>query len=280
MAKVDKIIERYKGKIYPRTINSLNNGDETPTKKYLEYMCKLWLEVRSSAKVIKWVKEFDELLPYMENKDIYHSDYSTYTKLLEAIEVAKDVKEEKTFIKEDNIDVLIENEKYIMLSPKTHRGSVKYGKGTKWCTAMTDYPGHFNDYKKDGYLVYLLRKKEEGDIWDKVAFYIEDWNVSFGLMDVFTSNDIEKNSRDFFSSSWSLEDINYISSFIRQYVTYCEYKKHAKREVNTIKDTLSGIDLIKLNTYKKILGEDNKDIFDKINKTISEINQQMASLKF
>lgn len=278
MAKVDKLIEKYKGRISARTINALNKGDETETKKYLEYMCKLWLDVRSSPKVVKWVKEFDELLPYIENKDIYHSDYLSSTKLLETIAIAQEVKEEKTFVREEHVDVLIENDRYIMLIPKTHRGSLKYGKGTKWCTAMNDYEGHFGDYSRDGYLIYLSRKNEKRDIWDKVAFYVENDNATFGHVTVYTSNDIEKSDRDFFSSTWDMEDILYIISYIRQYVTYCEYRKHAKDEVKSIKNMLSQIDVTKLIHYKNVLSDENemfKDIFD----TMTEINEKLSKIK-
>ena len=97
MAKVDTLIEKYKGQISARTINALNDGDTTKTKKYLEYMCKMWLEVRRAHQVIKPVMEFDSLLPYIENKDIYHSDYSDINFLFETLEEAKELKEEKTF---------------------------------------------------------------------------------------------------------------------------------------------------------------------------------------
>ena len=278
MAKVDTLIEKYKGQISARTINALNNGDTTKTKKYLEYMCRMWLEIRRAPQVIKPVMEFDSLLPYIENKDIYHSDYSDFNFLFEVIEEAKEIKEEKTFVREEHVDVLIENDRYIMLIPKTHRGSLKYGKGTKWCTSMNDYEGHFRDYSRDGYLIYLSRKNEKRDIWDKVAFYVENDNATFGHVTVYTSNDIEKSDRDFFSSTWDMEDILYIISYIRQYVTYCEYRKHAKDEVKSIKNMLSQIDVTKLIHYKNVLSDENemfKDVFD----TMTEINEKLSKIK-
>jgi len=278
MAKVDTLIEKYKGQISARTINSLNNGDTTKTKKYLEYMCKMWLEVRRAPQVIKPVMEFDSLLPYIENKDIYHSDYSDINFLFEVIEEAKELKEEKTFNKEEHVNVLIENEDYILLRPKTHRGSLKYGKGTQWCTAQTNYPGHFNSYNRDGYLIYLLRKKERGDIWDKVAFYIENDNVTFGFMDVYTSNDSNKGSRDIYKSSWDITQMMYIVSYIRQYITYCEYKKTAKDEVKNISEILNKIDIEKLKFYKTILSDKDSTMFDDIDNRIKTITEKLSMI--
>lgn len=276
MAKVDVLIEKYKGQISARTINALNDGDTTKTKKYLDYMCKLWLDVRRAPQVIKPVMEFDNLLPYIENKDIYHSDYSDVDFLFETIENAKELKEEKTFNKEEHVDVLIENENYILLRPKTNRGSLKYGKGTRWCTAQTDYPTYFNRYNRNGYLVYLLRKKEIGDIWDKVAFYIENDDVTFGRMDVYTSNDSNKNSRDIYKSSWDITQMMYIVSYIRQYITYCEYKKTAKNEVKNISEILNKIDIVKLKFYKTILSDKDSSMFEDIDSRIKTITEKLS----
>lgn len=277
MAKVDKLIEKYKGRITSRTINALNKGDETATKKYLEYMCKLWLDVRSAPKVVKLVKEFDELLPYIQNKDIYHSDYSNSTKLLDTIAIAQEIREEKTFVKEEHVEVLIDNDDYIMLIPKTHRGSLKYGKGTKWCTAETDYSGHFESYSRGGYLIYLLRKNEKGDIWDKVAFYVERGDASLGGMQVFSSNDSEKSSRDFYKSTWSFEDIMFITTYIRQYSSYFDYKSIAKEYITNVKETLSKIDIIKLIHFKNILSDDT-DTFSDIDERLKEINEKLNKI--
>ena len=278
MAKVDTLIEKYKGQISARTINALNDGDTTKTKKYLEYMCKMWLEVRRAHQVIKPVMEFDSLLPYIENKDIYHSDYSDINFLFETLEEAKELKEEKTFNKEEHVNVLIENEDYILLRPKTHRGSLKYGKGTQWCTAQTNYPGHFNSYNRDGYLIYLLRRKEKGDIWDKVAFYIESSDVTLGQMDVYTSNDSNKGSRDIYKSSWDITQMMYIVSYVRQYITYCEYKKIAKDEVKNISEILNKIDIEKLKFYKTILSDKDSAMFDDIDSRIKAITEKLSMI--
>jgi hypothetical protein len=276
MAKVDILIKKYEGQISSITIKELNNGDTTKTKKYLEYMCKMWLEVRRIPHVIKSVMEFDGLLPYIENKDIYHSDYSDVSFLLKTIETAKNIKEEKTFVKEEHVDVLLDNEDYVLLIPKTHRGSLKYGKGTKWCTACAKYPGDFYSYFDEGYLIYLLRKKEKGDIWDKVAFNVEKPDVILGKMDVYTSNDSNKDSCDIYKSSWDITEMMYIISYIRQYITYCEYKKKIKKEVKDISDILNKIDIEKLKFYKSILNDKDTSMFNNIDRRIKTISKKLS----
>jgi hypothetical protein len=270
MSKVDTIIEKYRGVIQTRTINSLNAGDTTPTKKYLEYMCKAWLQTRNAREVIRIVMLFDELLPYIKNKDIYHSYYSTTKNLYEVVEKSLEIREEKTFIKDEHVDILIENDDYILLIPKTIRGSIKYGKGTKWCTSAKNGQ-YFSSYVKSGYLVYLLRKKKLSDIWDSVAFYTKRTNVLCGNIEVFTSNDSSKSSGDIYRSSWNINEMLYIMSYIRNYITYLEYRGHIKEDTKKIVDQLKMINIEKLVEYKKILGDDDSNMFNEINQRLTTI---------
>ena len=72
MSKVDEIRGRY-NKITSVTFNKFVNADTTPTKKYLEYMCKTWTDKINYSlslpvnKLITAINEFDQLLPYIEN---------------------------------------------------------------------------------------------------------------------------------------------------------------------------------------------------------------------
>ena len=78
MAKVDQIREKFP-RITEVTFNKFVNGDTTPTKKYLEYMCRMWLKkleglqpIKSAEYLVSLVDDFDELLPYNDvSKDIY-----------------------------------------------------------------------------------------------------------------------------------------------------------------------------------------------------------------
>lgn len=270
MAKVDTLIEKYRGSIQTRTINSLNLGDTTPTKKYLEYMCKAWLEIRNVREVIKLVMLFDELLPYIKNKDIYHSYYSKIANLYGVVEESLELREEKTFIKDEHVDILIENDDYVLLIPKTVRGSIKYGKGTRWCTSSKN-ANQFDNYRKKGYLVYLLRKNKLSDIWDSVAFYANRNNILCGNIEVFTSNDSSKSSGDLYRSSWKFDEMLYIISYIRNYITYLEYRGHIKEDMKKLVDQLKMFDIEKLVEYKKILGDDDSNMFKEINEKLTTI---------
>ena len=148
MSKVEELRIKYP-KITKVTFDKFVGADYTPTKKYLEFMIKTWVNKPSltfnltTPLIVNVVKKFDTLLPYIENKDIYHKDYADFYFLTKVINDAETLKDEKTFVREDHVNVLAENDRHILLQPVTHRGSLKYGAGTKWCTASKNSPEVF-----------------------------------------------------------------------------------------------------------------------------------------
>ena len=121
MSKVDDLKKKY-SQVSTASFSKFVEADTTPTKKYLDFMLKTWEDrkisgpYRTTGGIIKDVMKFDDLLPYIENKDIYSKEYyGNYQKLLDIIERAEDTREEKYFVKEDHINVLIEAEEFILL---------------------------------------------------------------------------------------------------------------------------------------------------------------------
>lgn len=176
MSKITDLRNKYTEQQISNTIfNKLVNSDATPTKKYCEYMINLWInkglnKTITSPKIIEAVIRFNSLLPYIDNKDIY--SYKNFDVLLSTIETAQETKDSKTFIKEEHTVTLIENENFWLMIPTTYEGSCKYGTSTKWCTAMKTTKVHFENYSKNGLLVYLIRKKTSGKNL-KYAFHVE-----------------------------------------------------------------------------------------------------------
>lgn len=60
---------------------------------------------------------------------------------------------------EKQIYVVFEDEEWLILRPLTHKSSMKYGMGTKWCTTQNDSPDYFQRYSKRGVLIYSINKK-------------------------------------------------------------------------------------------------------------------------
>ena len=191
MSKVDELRTKFP-QVTNGTFIKMVQFDFTGTHKYLEYMLKNWAYERTQRgmnytlnRLMEEVKKFDELLPYHTNKDIYSEDFNHYRKLIQMNEKAQTVKDDKTFVKVEHVDVLYEDDNVIMVSPKTHRGSLKYGAGTTWCTASKSNPDTFKRYTKNGCLVYLVDKTESTKRnYQKIAFYNNSGKSLSGEIDI------------------------------------------------------------------------------------------------
>lgn len=222
MSKRNEIIEKWSGKIRKSVLDVLNEGDKTPTTKYLDFMCNMWNITRgcsdrpsTSTQLIKTVQKFDELLPYIKNKDIY--SYKGWGHFLKVVEDAHETKMEKEFVRETHVDVLIENDDYILVKPKTHRGSLKYGANTRWCTASKLNQSTFSHYIRQGVLVYLNRKNIRGNNWDKVAFYIRSsgHGPMMNPVEVYCAQDTSHHSNGLMKSDWSITELLGFQNLVR-----------------------------------------------------------------
>lgn len=275
MAKIDVLREKYP-KVTKSTANLFLNGDKTPTKKYLEYMFKIWVNKPpysgwTANQIIRFVNEFDELLPYIENKDIYDKKYESIATLTTVIQIAKQVKEEKTFVREEHVDVLIENDDYLLLRPKTLKGSMKYGYDTKWCT--TNQNGtHFKNYTNRGYLFYLISKKERNKNYNKIAFLSSNKNDTltsgidiYNQLDTVIDQDIK-----LLSYGWSMFEIFEIITKIRAYSFEDSCKENIKKDVNSVISKLETIDIDKF--FK------NVDLLNNYEDTGTEYKEKLNSI--
>jgi hypothetical protein len=286
MSKVEELRIKYP-KVTKVSFNKLVDADFTPTKKYLEFMLKTWdnrekmMSHVTTSVIIGLVKQFDSLLPYINNKDIYHKDYTNFDSLKKVIEDAETLKDEKTFIREDHVNVLAENDRYILLQPVTHRGSLKYGAGTKWCTASKNNPEVFDRYNRKGYLAYLIDKTNTvAKLGSKIALYLEYTNCSInGTIDIFNTIDSNITSHTVKTYSWSESDLFDITIIFRYYYLKMKNIKKDKDVVDGFVDTLtrlnfeqfekslSNLDDVNANTYTSKIKDKVEEFLTKLNKT-------------
>lgn len=248
MSKVDDLRIKYP-KVTKVTFNKFVEGDFTPTKKYLEFMLKTWVNRENvliyvnSSVIIDIVKKFDNLLPYIANKDIYDKEYADLALLRFVIDNAEMAKDEKTFNRDEHANVLIENDKFLLIQPTTHRGSLKYGAGTKWCTAARNDPNTFTRYTKNGYLTYLIDKTNEKEkYYTKVAFYHEYHDCAFND-DITMYNIIDNsvNATHLKNGKWSEDELFQIFTSIRYYFMKMKAIKKDKDVVDTFIGALTGL---------------------------------------
>jgi len=282
MSKIDELRAKYPS-VTSATVKKFDEGDKTKTKKYISFMLKTWVnrssEISSANELVKLVNMFDELLAYIENKDIYHKDYESITYFLEVVNVAMDKKEENTFVREEHANVLYECDNYLLLQPKTFKGSLKYGANTKWCTSSRTNESIFNRYSKGGFLAYLISKtKDKGSNYEKVAFYSEySEDPLVGYIQTFNVKDTHVNTNDVvMTGGWDVHEIFNAITIFRANFTNWKRTKKAADTVKHVVSTLTNIDFDFLRKSITILEESNNqeyvsDLKNKINEFIQKI---------
>lgn len=263
MSKVDDLKKKYP-EVSTTSFTKFVEADTTPTKKYLDFMLKTWEDkklgghYRTTGSIIKDVNKFNELLPYIENKDIYSKEYyGNYQKLIDIIENAEQVKEEKFFVKEDHINILLETEEFILVQPKTHKGSMKYGANTKWCTTAKNNESIFKNYTRDGFLTYLIAKtKTKNENYRKVALYLEfaqgGLNESIKIYDV---KDKYARENHLIDSEWEVEELFQIFTTFRYHFIKTREAKLSRDFVNSFVNTISKLDFTKFESHLSKLDE-------------------------
>jgi hypothetical protein len=271
MSKVDELKLKYET-VNVRTFNKLTEADKTPTKKYLEFLLKSW-SLRgyndcpsTTDALIGLVNKFDELLPYIENKDIYSKDYTNLSLLKKTITRAEEVKDEKTFIRDEHVIVLHETDKYLLLTPTTHKGSLKYGSRTKWCTASKADVGTFQRYTRNGLLGYVIDKSNERQLnYNKIALYHEYSDSAFsGEVRVFNSCDNET-----------------IFWYFRAFFTHMRKTKKSKDFVERFTTTLGTLDFKSLSEHVKVLEQmRNTAYISKLEETITNLYKNLNNQEY
>jgi hypothetical protein len=285
MSKVDELKQKYP-QVSNATFTKFLNADTTPTLKYLDFMLKTWEDrktnamYRTTGTIIDSVKKFHELLPYIVNKDIYSKDYyGNYQNLVSVIYKAVETKDEKTFVREEHANVLMETDSFLFIQPTTHKGSMKYGANTKWCTTSKRDPGVFTRYSKNGLLVYLLDKTETitNPNYKKVAFYHEYANG--GLNDsitLYNSNDNSVTASQVISGGWKEEVLFEIFMSYRYYFGKTKESKRTRDYIDSFVSMLERLDFAKFE--EQILKLDEETNVSYISKAKDRVQDFLESL--
>ena len=291
MSKVDELRQQYPS-ISKITFDKFVIGDKTPTKKYLEYFLKMWFYKnetgcpKSTKQLIDLVNKFDEYLPYIEIKDIHARFYLNYTTLNSIVERAEQIKEEKTFIKEDHVIIYNETETYILLKPKTHRGSLRYGAGTKWCTSSKKDETTFNGYVNRGLLIYVIRKDNLNDPnYNKIALNLEYSETPYNsIIDIFTASDIRVSTDHLAAKGWTYDEIRDVFFCFMEIFRYQKLYKVVNGEINQFLASISNLDFNKfvenLSKLENTLDDSYiSNIKEKLDKFINQIQTTTHAIR-
>jgi len=168
----DEFLSKYREKFKPEDIKKifLLSRDLSSNQKFLNFLGKVISPESVNDDMMKAKIAIEKFIKYQNNlevKDI--NQYDSLKDISDAIskhenKVRRDVKEI------DGADVVYEDDRFTVVSPKTYEASCYYGAGSKWCTAAKSSDAHFMSYNRDGKLFYFLDKKEKsGSRFYKVA---------------------------------------------------------------------------------------------------------------
>lgn len=260
MAKRDELKERYEQQIGKRMFNAFTNADTSKTTKYLQYFCSMWEERKNtkatftSNNLILTVEGFEQLIHFVDEKDLYNKKYLDFNILRETVENAYQSKLDSEFKREDHVRILYEDSKYLFLEPITHIGSSKYGAGTKWCTTMRNEGSTFKRYVNNGFLAYLVTKgnKQKNNNYCKIAFYTEEGNNPLGgEIQIYNEMDNTCVDLQLTSQGWEYEDLTKFTFLFRMEALKKFQYKRAKYNVES---TIKQIQSLNLDTLKKDVG--------------------------
>lgn len=151
--RVEDVKSKYPG--YEEYIDYLSSVDPSGNNKYLDWMMKMVSDHRAGSTVIDGVTYFHNNLHRFEQKDI--NQFKKWSDFQEARTKAETVQSRKE-LKEQGAEKIFENDRYLVIRPKTHQASCKYGSNTKWCITMRDYANYFDSYTNHSSFFFVIDK--------------------------------------------------------------------------------------------------------------------------
>lgn len=198
--RLQDIIKKY-GKEDQEDIDDImffSEKDPSGNNKYLEWLVKNWLtplgggDIRSVAPnrevLVNTVELFHDNLQRINNKDI--NSYKTFGELRKVTNEAKKKKKEKELKRKAKSEkkVIYEDDKWLVISPKSWEASCYYGAGTKWCVSSKNHRVHWDQYSRRSNFFYVIDKeKTKKDPLYKVAYRI----LSSGKEEIWDAEDKE-----------------------------------------------------------------------------------------
>jgi hypothetical protein len=161
---------------YPNNLSTvLNISDLADTNfKYADFILKN-LHPNSSIdeidEVIELVKDFNKYQSNLEKKDI--NQYKSFDELNRALDYSRTKEEEKQL--SSQAEKIYEDDKFLVIKPKTEEASCKYGSNTRWCVTSKG-SGYFGRYTAGRQVLYFIINKQNSTNknYSKVAVHFDD----------------------------------------------------------------------------------------------------------
>lgn len=120
--------------------------------KFLNWVIDMYFDPRD----LEGLNKFEEYRKSGVINSIDISGFNNFEQIHSVVNVADLKKLDKSM--EKQIYTIYEDEEWLIIRPLTHKSSIKYGRGTRWCTTQMDNPDYFQRYSKRGILIYSINK--------------------------------------------------------------------------------------------------------------------------
>jgi hypothetical protein len=228
-----------------------------------------------------------------EIKDI--NQFKSAKEFEDAVDIAKQKLSRKE-MKETGIDKVFEDDRFILMMPKTHKASCRYGARTRWCVTMRGYSGYFENYFGQGPIFFLIDKSQPERQYSPQYMYDapEYWKVAIhyrpfnGRLDGGGQRALqyakEMTKEEFLDGAnigntridyWNVQDDNKKESVVGKYLG--GPGRGQSQRAQAILDQLKGV----MESYtKRIMGAyyDSLDISDDDLTKIKELKSKLSEL--
>jgi hypothetical protein len=169
--------KKYSNKFDEETLNWILNISDLVdyNHKYTDFILKSIPEdgdIDSLVEVgIGLINDFDRFQSQLEKKDI--NQYKDFVELESKLHPLVFKQKQKEL--ESKVKKIYEDDKFLVVIPKTQESSCKYGAGTRWCTTSKG-TGHFDRYTSGSQLLFYIIDKsnsKKGD-YSKVAVHFDN----------------------------------------------------------------------------------------------------------
>jgi hypothetical protein len=165
-----------KFKEYPEQLDFVLNISDLIdfNHKYTDFVLK-YLHPNASTdeveEIVELVKDFDKYQSQFPKKDI--NQYVSIDELESVINFVRTKNKDKEL--EKQVNKIYEDNKFLVVKPKTEAASCKYGSNTKWCTTSKG-GGHFERYTSGRQALYYIinKTKSTNKKYSKVAIHVDD----------------------------------------------------------------------------------------------------------
>lgn len=129
------------------------------------------LDTNELEHLVGLIKDFDKYQSQLPKKDI--NQYVSLNELEKVILYIRDRQKEKEL--EKQVNKIYEDDKFVVVKPKTEAASCKYGSNTKWCVTSKG-TGHFERYTQGNQGLYFIINKTNSTNknYSKVAIHFDN----------------------------------------------------------------------------------------------------------